>query len=186
MKPVQYGMWLLAGGLISLSQGLLHPSPPGTRRASAEVRLLGPAAELGRSIQWIRFQRALLRGDQARALMLADSALELDPSSTESWLLLTSHLGYFLASPEREPALQRRRRWLESALAVSMRGTQHAKHPRELHMQRAMMLFSKLDIDPEIDAGGASSLRAKGLAALRDAAAAGSPSARELLESLGD
>ena len=61
---------------------------------SSIARLLGPFAELASELQWIRFQRALLRGDEARALRHAETAIALAPHATESWELLAGHLSH--------------------------------------------------------------------------------------------
>lgn len=185
MKPIPFILCLLLGLSLSGLQARLGQRDNSPTRPSVSLRLLGPASELGRSLQWVRFQRALLRGNQPRALALAESAIALDPSATDGWQLLAAHLGYFLASPEREHAPERRRMWLQAALEVTRRGAQQASHPEELHLQRGLMLLSKLDLDPQVDPAGPTGLLAGAIEALRQAAQLGSPAAQELLVDLG-
>jgi len=184
MKLLQISLYLVLGLFLSSLQARLGQRGDSAQRPSLSLRLLGPASELGRSLQWIRFQRALLRGNQQRALALAESAIALDPAATDGWQLLAAHLGYFLASPEREHDLGRRRMWLQAALAVTRRGAQQADQPEELHLQRGLMLLSKLDLDPEVDPEGPAGLLAGAIEAFREAARLGSAAARELLVDL--
>jgi hypothetical protein len=134
---------------------LLVPPPPA---APAPLLVLGPFAELAAQVQWLRFQAASRRGEEARALELAESALALDPRATEGWQTLAAHLLFDRASREREPALARRRAWFHAGLAVLARGTERAERPEELELLRALALVAKAEGDPELDPLGASAL----------------------------
>jgi len=135
--------------------------------------LFGPFLELGAEVQWLRFQSAQHAGDEARALELAESALRLDPVSTEGWATLASHLGLDLASPEREPDLERRRMWFRSALSVLRRGGESARDPAELELQRGLLLLGKAEVDPELDPHGAPALFAAAAEAFTHASTLG-------------
>jgi len=140
---------------------------------SPAARLLGPFADLASDVQWIRFRRALIRGDEARALRLAESALALDPRATDGWELLAWHLGFFLASPDREPDLARRRAWFDAALDVAREGARRAEHPAEMHLLRGLLFQTKAQLDPAIAPGGARALWRQAAEAFAEANAAG-------------
>lgn len=174
MRTVRALATLLAGGLCLAP--LLAPPSPTERRDG----LLGPFAALAAELEWVRFQQALERGEEARALALAEHALALAPHSTAGWQMLAAHLGYGRAAPNAEPDLARRRAWFEAALALLERGRARAAHPEELELFRALYLVSRAEQDPELVAGGAPELLARARAALLEAARLGSAQAAEL------
>lgn len=143
--------------------------------------LIGPFAELAAELQWVRFEGALARGEEARALVLAESALALAPRVNAGWQRLAAYQGYELASRELEPEPAHRRAWLAAAEATLTRGTESAARPAELALFHALLLFTKAEQDPELAGGGAPELRARGRARLARAAELGSHEARELL-----
>lgn len=163
--------WLAAGALAVLAITLSPAADPSG--ATPMARLLGPFAELASDVQWIRFQRALLRGDEARALQHAESALLLAPTRPEGWELLAGHLGFFLASAEREPDLDRRRAWFRAALEVTHTGARQARRPAELHFVRGLLFRTKAELDPEIWPAGRGALWTEAAEAFRQAHDAG-------------
>ncbi len=112
-------------------------------------RLLGPAAELLADVQWIRFTRALIRGEHDRALFHADSALALDPQATEGWDQLATHLATFHGSPERETDPRRREAWFLAGIEVTHRGAAFASDPGRLALCRGLLYVNRLQIDPD-------------------------------------
>lgn len=178
MSRARAASWVLVVGLGLASWACPAPAPT----QPAALRLLGPFAELGAQLQWLRFHAASRRGEEARALELAESALALDPRASEGWQTLAAHLAFDLASREREPRLERRRAWFETSLLVLSRGAERAAQPAEIELFRAVVLLAKAAGDPELDVGGAAALEAAGLAALQRAAELGEPRARALLD----
>lgn len=168
-------LWLLAAALLALPCALA-PAPH-----ARPLGLLAPIAELAAEIQWVRFEGALTRGEEARALALAESALALAPRVGAGWQRLAAHQGYELASRLVEPDVERRRVWLAAAEATLARGREAAARPAELVLFQALLLHSKADLDPELAPGGAEELRARARVALERAAGLGSHEARELL-----
>lgn len=148
---------------------------------SRTLRLAGPAAGLARDLAWIRFQRARLAGDYGRAIRIAESAVALDPTSTDGWKLLAAHLAFFHGSREREPDLERRRLWFRAGVDVTRRGIPVADDPGELALMRAVLHLAKLDTDPEVLPGGPDELLRETELALTEAVELGSPEAEELL-----
>lgn len=142
---------------------------------------LGPFADLAGNLEWIRFHRARLRGDQERALLHAENALQLRPEATAGWQLLAAHLGFFLASTEREPDPATRRGWFEAALEVTRRGAARAEEPAELQLYRGLLFLTKAEADAAIWPTGADGLLAEAEAAFREAAEAGHPDAPDSL-----
>jgi hypothetical protein len=165
-------LWLL---VLALALVALRSPPGGSERG--RPFLLAPFAELAAEVQWLRFQSATLRGEEARALELAGSALVLDPSSTEGWQTLAAHLALELASREREPELARRSAWFAAGLEVLRRGAERAEHPEELELFRGIVLVGKAQGDPELDPGGAAALFTAAAGAFERAAELGAPRA---------
>lgn len=174
--------WALAAGLAGLA--LLLPRAPATE--PTPLLFFGPFAELGAQVQWLRFRAASQRGEEARALELAESALALDPRAPEGWQHLAAHLAFDLASREHEPELGRRRAWFRAALSVLERGRARCAQPQELELFRAVLLLAKASGDPELDPGGAPALQDAARAALARSAALGQPEAADLLRHLED
>ena len=169
--------WLAALALACLA--LAFPPPRAAGRAP--LLLLSPFAELAAQVQWLRFHVATRRGEEARALALAESALALDPRASDGWEALAAHLALDLASREREPDLARRCAWFEAGLAALARGAERAARPAELELYRALLLANKAELDPELHPRGAAGLAEDSLAALERAAALGDERALELL-----
>ncbi len=168
--------WGLVAAL--LLPAILRPPPRET--GAPHLRLLRPFLELASQVQWVRFQRARLHGEEVRALELADSALALDPSDTEGWETLASHLALFRASPEREPDLEQRRSWFRAGLEVLRRGSEHAAQPQALALYRGVLLVSKAEADPALYREGAGALYREAAEAFAQASALGAPGAAEL------
>ena len=111
--------WLLVGGLV-VAAAFSSSRPAGKRPARTPVlELLGPLAGLASNVQWIRFQGARHAGEQERAILFAESALELAPEVTAGWELFASHLGLFLSSNEREPDPGRTLAWVRAPIEVT-------------------------------------------------------------------
>lgn len=161
--------------LLALASAFLEPAPREERPVTRPW--LGPLAELASSVQWIRFQRAVLRGEEARALALAQSALELAPRSTDGWKCLASHLGLFLASPTRESDLERRRALFRAALETIREGVERAAEPGELHLFFGLLLLNKAELDPSVSPAGEDGLLREAESAFREARRAGHPDA---------
>jgi len=172
--------WALVAALWIVATWFAPAAPRTTGRAPL-LEWLGPFAELGSNLQWIRFQRARLAGDQERAFLHAENALALRPTATEGWQLLAAHLGYFLASPAREPDPDTRLAWFRAGLEVTRRGETVAEHPEALMLMRGILLLNKAELDPEIWPGGAAGLLAEAEAAFRAARDAGEPDAEDFL-----
>ena len=166
---------VLALALVSLAGPAPRPAAP------APLLLLGPFADLWAEIAWLRFQAALRRGEEARALELAESALALDPRSSEGWRMLAGHLVFDLASRERTPDLARRRACFQAGLAVLARGVERSARPEELELFRGLVLLAKAEGDPELDPGGAQALKRSAADAFEHAARLGSEQAKELV-----
>jgi hypothetical protein len=169
--------WLVVALLFALAVALETHSPATPRGPRA---LLGPVAGLWSRVLWIRFQRAELAGEEARALDLAETALDYTPRDTEGWERLVSHLGTFLASAERTPDVELRRAYFRAALSTARRGAEVADEPGRLHWLRGMLALAKVELDPAIDPRGASGLLADAAAAFGEARAAGIEDAAEL------
>ncbi len=143
------------------------------------LRLIGPMREFAANVQWVRYQRARLHGEDERAIRAAEGALALDPGATDGWILLASHLAFFRSSVEREPDLERRRAWFRAGLQIASRGADRARDPGALHYWRAALLLSKVESDPDVAPGGAEQLVREAKRALDEAAAAGHSLASE-------
>ena len=154
--------------------------PPPRASGPAPLLLLGPFAELWAQVQWLRFQSASRRGEEARALELAESALALDPRASEGWQTLAAHLAFDLAAREREPVLARRRACFLAGLAVLQRGAERSERPAELELFRGLVLAAKAESDPELDPGGAPVLLLRAAEAFERAARLGDERAAEL------
>jgi hypothetical protein len=133
-----------------------EPAPPGS---SLTMRLAGPLAGPLAAAQWVRVDLAIRAGRTELALARAETAFELNPTSTSGWYFLSRHLGLDLASPEREPDAEVRRRWVRAALAVAARGEARAENPAELAFWQGLLLARTGEVDPQIGwEGGADAL----------------------------
>jgi hypothetical protein len=111
-------------------------------RASFARRLLGPVAGLAANVQWVRVNDAFRAGRPELALARAESALALDPGSTEGWRFLCSSLAFDLASANREPDAGVRVKWLRAALALAARGEERARDPGALALWQGLLRAS--------------------------------------------
>lgn len=170
-------LWLFAATLVAL------PCALAPRPSARALGLIGPVAELAAEVQWVRYEGALTRGEEAHALALAESALALAPRVSAGWQHLAAHLGYDLASRTVEPDPARRRVWLAAAESTLTRGAAAAARPAELLLFHALLLASKADVDPELAPGGKAELLARSRALFEQAAELGSHEAREVLGS---
>ena len=157
------------------------PAAPRITGRGPLLEWLGPFAELGSNLQWIRFQRARLDGDQERAFLHAENALALRPTATAGWQLFASHLGFFLASEAREPDPATRLAWFRAGIEVTRRGEVVAERPGELMLLRGILFLNKAERDPEIWPAGASGLLSEAEDAFRAAMDAGEPAAEDFL-----
>lgn len=180
VSPGRAAGWVAVAGLF-LVAGWLAPTAPRLSGRGPLLEWLGPFAELGSNLQWIRFQRARVAGDQERAFLHAENALALRPSSTEGWELLATQLGFFLASEAREPDTARRLAWFRAAVEVTQRGQLVAERPADLMLLRGILFLNKADLDPGFWPAGASGLRAEAAQAFRAAQAAGHSEAADFL-----
>ncbi len=170
--------WILVA-LLMVGAVLLEPHAP-TPGSLGPRAWFGPFSELCSAVQWIRFQRAELRGEEARALALAESAIAFAPRDTNGWEILAHHLGLFLASREREPDLERRRAFFAAALSTTRRGAEVATEPARLHWLRGMLLLAKADLDPKIHSEGEAGLLRDAESAFSEARETGLEEALEL------
>jgi hypothetical protein len=157
-------------------------APPPVPPPGIGPRILQPFARLLAELQWLRFQRASLGGENVRALDLAGSALTLDPKDSAGWQTLGTHLVLYLASPEREPELELRRRWLAAGREVFRRGAAEAEDPGSLELALGLVLLVKAEIDPDVHEGGAPALYLEAAEAFERAVALGSESAAGLAD----
>jgi len=145
-----YSAWLGVAGLFVWA---LAPGEAGgarDRTRSPIERLLGPVAGLAASVQWVRFDAALQRGDTASAYARAEGALRLDPSDPQGWIFLARHLVYERGSIHREPGKDARARWIEAGLATLRRGEEHARDPGALLFERGVVLAYQASL-PDAD-----------------------------------
>jgi len=157
--------WALALALLAVPFACPRASAP-VRPTSLFLRLFGPIASAAASVQWVRVQSAIDAGRPDLALARAETALALDPGSTEGWVYLSRHLAFDRASLERESDPERRARWIRAALSLVERGEALAREPAELAVWRGLILVKVASLDPGLPWDG-------GVAGMwRDAAAA--------------
>lgn len=147
-------------------------------------RLLGPVAGLAASVQWVRFDAALRRGDGARAYARAEVALRLDPGEPRGWIFLARHLVYERGSLLREPDRAARARWIEAGLDTLRRGEPLTRDPGVLLFERGVMLAFQASLSDEDRAFPRDRAEAWGLAseAFEAAGAIGTPEAARAAE----
>jgi hypothetical protein len=167
--------------VLGLSLPVLLAPPPGPP-PGAGPRILRPFARLLAELQWLRFQRASLRGENVRALELAESALALDPLASAGWQTLGTHLALYLASPERQPELEERRRWFVAGREVFRRGAERAEDPGALELALGLVLLVKAENDPAVHEGGAPALYLEAAEAFERAVARGTHVAEGLAD----
>lgn len=171
---------LAFAGLALVAAAVALAPPPRGKSSSVGLALLGPFAPLARDVQWIRFQRAHLLGNEEQAIRFAESALALDPATTDGWRLLAAHLALFHGSPERTPDPVQRRAWFRAGLAVAQRGSEQAEEPGELDLWRGLILADRADLDPPVDPEGARGLLEEAVLAFEAAARRGHPAGEDL------
>lgn len=113
-------------------------------------RLLGPFADLAKDITWIAAQRAIVAGEESRAILLAERAVSLDPRDGFGWERYGTLVGTLLASPasEEDPAV--RLAWVRAALEIFERGQERCDSPASLARIRAFYLLTRAQSDPEL------------------------------------
>lgn len=144
-----YSAWLGVAGLFAWA--FVPPDAGGARPAarSPAERLLGPVASLAASVQWVRFDAALRRGETGRAYARAELALRLDPSEPRGWIFLARHLVYERGSLLREPDRAARARWVEAGLDTLRRGEPLTRDPGALLFERGVMLAFQASLSDE-------------------------------------
>ncbi|HED66554.1 MAG TPA: hypothetical protein ENJ09_13490 [Planctomycetes bacterium] len=169
---------LLAFGSIALA-----PTPANRPPArNPFLRLLGPAAGLASDLQWVRYRAARDAGSEARAISLARSAIDLEPTRTDGWRVLAAHLALDLASPEHEAERTRRAGWFEAGIELTRTGERWADDPGELALWRGLLYLSRLEVDPDLLDGGRAELTRRAEEAFAEAARLGSAEALALIE----
>jgi len=176
-----WGGWLCVAGLLVGSFLLRAPEAAASPPRSPTERLLGSFAGLAASVQWVRFDLALRRGDTARAYARAEVALRLDPGDARGWTFLARHLAYERGSIVREPDRDARARWIEAALETLRRGEPLARDPGSLLFERGVLLAYQASLADEDRAFPRGEAEAWSLAAeaFEAAAAAGAPDAAQ-------
>ena len=180
-RSLWWGGWLcvaalLVGSFLSRASETAT-SPP----RSPTERLLGSFAGLAASVQWVRFDLALRRGDTARAYARAEVALRLDPGDPRGWIFLARHLAYERGSILREPDRDARARWIEAALETLRRGEPLAQDRGSLLFERGVVLAYQASLQDEDRAFPRGEAEAWTLAAeaFEAAAVAGAPDAAQ-------
>jgi hypothetical protein len=191
MKLELRSPWVRAAGL-GLAGAILFATarPRPAHEEPLLLRLFGPAAELAAKAQWVRFDLALRAGELELAYERAETALWIDPGSTEGWTLYAAHLCFDRAAPEREPDVAVRRAWFEAALATLARGEAVARSPSELALYAGLMREDRADTDSAVTAtfgaadgtGGSDALLRAAAEDYDRAARLGHPRAAELAE----
>jgi hypothetical protein len=176
-----WALWI--GGWIAVLALVAWSLAPGSRaRAGSTLeRLLGPVASLASSVEWVRVDAALRRGEEARAYAMAETALRIDPSDPEGWIFLAHHLIYERASLQREPDAARRAAWIRAGLETLARGERASRDPAALLFERGVALAFLASLADADRAWPASAEEAWRLAAdaFDRAAARGEPRAAE-------
>ncbi|MFN0008158.1 MAG: hypothetical protein ACKVXR_09645 [Planctomycetota bacterium] len=179
-----WSAWIAVAGLFAWA--FVPAQADAARRAAGSPveRLLGPVASLAASVQWVRFDAALRRGDTARAYARAEGALRLDPGEPSGWIFLARHLVYERGSLLREPDRDARARWVEAGLDTLRRGEPQARDPGALLFERGVVLAFQASLPDEDRAFPRGETEAWELAseAFAAAAAAGSPDAARAAE----
>lgn len=144
-----HAAWLGVAGLLAWA---FVPAGADAARLAARSpveRLLGPVSSLAASVQWVRFDAALRRGDTARAYARAEVALRLDPGEPRGWIFLARHLVYERGSLLREPDRAARARWIEAGLDALRRGEASARDPGALLFERGVVLAFQASLSDE-------------------------------------
>lgn len=170
-------------GLVLIAAGLaLGRGASDAERETTASRLLGPFAGLASDATWYAAQNALLNGEIARAVVLAERAVGLAPAETFGWERYAAIVGTLLASPETEADPAVRLAWVRAALAIYDRGEAVCEDPAGLALARAVVLSSRAEIDPELPWEGGPSEPWQLAAEAFERAALAHPFAGELAE----
>lgn len=181
----QWALWILGWvAVFALFAWSLATAGGERDRAPARSpleRVLGPVASLAASVQWVRVDVALRRGEEARAYAMAETALRIDPSDPEGWIFLAHHMIYDRASLLREPDPARRAAWIRAGLETLARGERSSRDPGAILFDRGVALAFLGSLEDRDRAWPASAREAWSLAAeaFDRAAAVGHPRAAE-------
>ena len=183
MKPLVRAGWTVA------AVACLWPwSPPPPPAGGLALRLVGPFSSLAASVEWVRFDGALLHGRMEHAYARAERALELDPRTPQGWIHLATHLVHDRGSAEATPDAAERRRWIAAGIDVLERGESLCRAPEELAWTRGLLWTWIADSDGPTGLGwpgGPAAAVREAVGALERAAGLGHPRAAELIEALG-
>jgi hypothetical protein len=183
-RMLWWSAWLGVAGLFAWAFVPAETDGPRPASSSPVERLLGPVASLAASVQWVRFDAALRRGDTGRAYARAEVALRLDPGEPRGWIFLARHLVYERGSILREPDRAARARWVEAGLDTLRRGEPLTRDPGALLFERGVVLAfqaSLSDEDRAFPRGEEEAWRSSS-EAFEAAAAAGTPGAARAAE----
>lgn len=147
-------------------------------------RALGPFAGLAAAIQWVRADVALRAGREDLFFARAETALALQPSATQGYVMLAHHLVFDRASLEREPLAEVRSHWIRAGLTLLGRGEAEAAEPAELVFDRGLILTYLASLEDRDRAWPSSRREAweRALAAFERAERLGHPLAAEAAE----
>ncbi len=152
MRPATVrGLLGIAGiGLILLGAQMGRADRNAGDSSSSPARLLGPFADLAKNITWIAAQRALVAGEESRAIVMAERAVSLAPRDGFGWERYGTLVGTLMASPasEEDPAV--RLAWVRAALEIFERGQARCDSPASIARTRALYLLSRAQSDPEL------------------------------------
>jgi hypothetical protein len=124
-------------------------------------RLFGPWPQALAALQWMRADQAFAAGDLAVALSRAERALRLAPHNPDGWASLVIWQGGSLASATRQCDRERRRAWLEAALATAERARGLAEPYAPVAAAAAAVLLAQAESDPPLSwPGGVPALQA--------------------------
>lgn len=146
-------------------------------------RLLGPLASVAASVEWVRFNSALQRGDEERAYGHARRALELDARSTFGWESLAMHYFFVRGSALETPLEADRRRWFDAGFDVLREGEAKSRRPEVIAFVTGLFALHFANLDPAVHplTGANDALREEAKQAFLRAQAGGHPSADRML-----
>lgn len=131
-------------------------------RREAPGTLAGPLAPLWAAVSFLRSDQAMQSGEAGAALGRAEAALRLCPHNPDGWASLVLWQGGTLASAARESDGERRRAWVEAALATAERARGRARPFAPVAQALAAVLWTQAQSDPPLPWPGGP----EGLAAL--------------------
>lgn len=133
-------------------------------RREAPGTLAGPIAPLWAAVAFLRSDLAMQSGEAGAALGRAEAALRLCPHNPDGWASLVLWQGGTLASAVRESDGERRRAWVEAALATAERARTRARPFAPVAAATAAVLWAQAQSDPPLPWPGGPA----GLAALAE------------------